>query len=304
MNILIIIFNILLLVLALIYQSYNLYIILLQLIIIFCFILYKIYTRKKMLAQEMILCNEIPDQVIPIIAGCLEEQRSCRYQDMIATIIDLIKREYLQLEITERYGKKNIIIKNNIVKDLDNLDVIEQSVLHFILKGEDKMNLTDYVKKLSQDANEVIRVKSLLSSISSRISAKYYGSNAIIYITLIFSVVEFYLFSMLSGNSIIMIPIFTLILIIIWFISFQAEMLTTMKAKYLKLQGKLSGFKTYLIANTKLEDFDTRYLSYLIAFDTMEQINLKSLKEKEKLIIVYEVLSEIINQVEEIESIH
>lgn len=304
MNILIIIGNILLLVVAIIYPNYNLYIILGQLAIVLVYILYKVYNRKKMLAQEMILKNDIPDQLIPLIAGCLEGQRSCRYQDMIATIIDLIKRDYLRVEIQDHYGKKQIFIKNNIVKDIDELDIIEQSILHFMLKGEEKIDLTQYVKKLSQDANEVVRVKGLLSSISNRISAKYYSSNAIIYITLIFSVVEFYLFSMISGNSIIMIPIFTLVLIIIWFISFQAEMLTTIKMKYLKLQGELSGFKTYLIANTKLDDFDTKYFSYLIAFDTIEQVNLNTFKEREKLVTVYEILNEIIEQVDTKENIH
>lgn len=299
MNILIIILNITLLSLALIYPSYNLYVILGQLSLVLFYILYKIYTRKKMLSQEMILSNDIPNQLIPLIAGCLEEQRSCRYQDITATIIDLIKREYLRVEITEHYGKKEIIIKNNIVKDFDNLDIIEQSILHFMLRSEEKINLTEYIKRLTQDTNEVVRVKSLLSSISNRISAKYYSSNALIYITLIFSVVEFYVFSISGGNSFIMIPIFTLILIIIWFISFQAEMLTTMKTKYIKLQGKLSGFKTYLMANTKLEDFDTRYFSYLIAFDTIENLDFDTLAKKDKTIIVYQVLSEILDEIDE-----
>lgn len=304
MNIFIITFNTILLVLAIIYPSYNLYIILEQLTIVLLYILYKIHNRRKMLAQEMILKNEIPNGFIPLVAGCLEKQRSCCYQDIIATIIDLIKRHYFHLEITDHYGKRQIIIKQNISKNIDELDIIEQSILHFILKGEEKIDLMQYVNKLHHDTNEVIRVKSLLSNISNRIAVKYYSSNAIIYITLIFSVVEFYLFSMVSGNSIIMIPIFSLILIIIWFISFQAEILTTLKTKYLKLRGELNGFKTYLIANTKLDNFDMKYFPYLITFDITEKINLNTLKDKEKLITVYQILNEMFDQVEPKENIH
>lgn len=301
MNFIIILINSLLLCACLLIPNVSFYFILGQLLFLIAYILYKIEQKKKIQASKIIYQHDLPKNASPLIAGCISNERSARYQDLIATIMDLVSREYLRLEIAKHYTNTDIVIRDNTIRDIQDLDIMEQSIIHFILKGEDKILLNDYIKKLTKDVDEVLRLKSLLSSISTKVSKSYYTNNAIIFITLIFAVAEFYLFSMIHNNTLLMIPIFSIILTVVWMISFHAGMFTTVKTKYWKQRNEIVGFKQYLQDYKMIEGAEIqtdklwpRYIPYMIAFDLMEHLEATDQIQEHKLVTAYHLLEKIV----------
>lgn len=305
MNFIIILINSLLLYICLLYPNVSFYFILGQLLFLIAYILYKVKQKKNIQASKIVYHHDLPEGFSPLIAGCISNERAARYQDLIATIMDLVTREYLRLEIAQHYTDTDIVIRDNTIRDIQDLDIIEQSIIHFILKGEDKILLNDYIKKLTKNIDEVLRLKSLLSSISTKVSKNYYTNNAIIFITLIFAVAEFYLFSMIHSNSLLMILIFSIILTIVWMISFHTEAFTTVKTKYWHRRNEIVGFKQYLQDYKMIEGQEiqtdklwSRYIPYMIAFDLMENLEVTEQNQEHKLVTAYHLLENIVSESE------
>lgn len=296
---LIILINILILTLEFNFPMYSLYIILTQLTLLLLFVAWKIITKKKNSKVNVNYYREIPKSLEPMVASCLAKEKGVYHRELIATIINLIQKEYLTVTINDHYGKKEITLKHNSVKDITELSISEQSILHFLLKNEEKIDLNEYIKLLTHNTDEVLRLKSLLSNLTNKISAKYYSSNMILFITAIFSLTEFYIFSMIQNNTLLMIPIFLLILILIWIISFHAESIVSIKKKYKSEKNKAIGFKKYLRDYEKLEKqkiMDSplwnQYFPYIIAYNlTNELLDHEQLnKENHKLVDIYDLL--------------
>lgn len=91
----------------------------------------------------------------PLIAGCLVDNREILPRDILAVILNLIKKDYIKLEIipTLKNGKENynyIISENKSKKG--NLDKIESYILSLIFGfyEEEKVDLLKKVKDLSK----------------------------------------------------------------------------------------------------------------------------------------------------------
>ena len=103
----------------------------------------------------------------PMIAGCLTDNRQALPRDVIAIILNLIQKEYINMEMfpTKVEGKEDYIYMISLNKDknkeLDKLDKLEIYVLNWIF-GFYEQERVDFVKKLK----EISKRKEFLKNIN------------------------------------------------------------------------------------------------------------------------------------------
>ncbi len=286
--------NVLILLIISFYSDYALYFVTAQLLGIILYMMYK-FNNKNKKNINIDEYSELDKKLYPLLASCLTDEKGVYYNDIVATIINLIQKDYIAVDINKYYDKEELTLKVNPIGDPTTLSVTENSIYNYIMQSNDKVSLNKFMDKIKNNSDELLRTKSLMSNLTARLSNIYYVNNIAIFMTLVFAIVEFYLFSMINTNYIFMMIIFTLIIIIISLIKFKAERLVFIKDKYLDEKNQCDGFKNYLKSYSKLKEKDITesnkfnyYFPYLIAFNLLDNLDLD--KVNSKLVKVYKYI--------------
>ncbi len=286
--------NVLILLIISYYSQYALYFITAQLLGIILYMMYK-FNNKNKKQINISECKEIDDDLYPLLASCLADEKAVYYNDIIATIINLIVKNYISVDINKYYDKEEITLKINPIGDPNNLSVTENSIYNYIMQSNDKVNLNKFIDNSVNNTDELLRTKSLMSNLTARLSNIYYVNNIAIFMTFVFAIVEFYLFSMINTNYIFMMVIFTLIIIIIGLIKFKAERLVFIKDKYIDKKNQCENFKNYLQSYSTINDKSITesnrfnyYFPYLISFNLVNFIDIST--NNNKVVKVYKYI--------------
>ena len=141
------------------------------LLINFLFMIIK-YHKEKMLPICLIDEQQLLKKHGPIICSCILQKRNFKPRDIIATLVGLIQKDVISIEL-RRTSEEGSIINEYHLKMLENdveLDEIEQQVLSIFFKGEPDCVINAVVRKAKRQI-ETVRLEKFVNNKLEEIGA-------------------------------------------------------------------------------------------------------------------------------------
>lgn len=113
---------------------------------------------------------KILDKYNPMIAACIAQDRGMHPRDIIAVLINLVNKKILDMEVRKEYindeEKTLYYIEQNkdFFKDPENitkLDQIEKLIIEMFFENNSKIELENYTKQISTDAEKIKKLQLL-----------------------------------------------------------------------------------------------------------------------------------------------
>jgi len=176
------------------------------------------YERDSTYKQE-IACNE--DELLakytPIEAGCIQENRNALFRDVVATLLDLVDKKYLLLEISKSFdGNYMYFVKTNRESNYT-LNEVEAYILKWFSKKDNKklewlpeattkysvsefkaINLLERLKEMTKEKRLFDKMERIDEKVMKKINKAGFNKNLIPtevknnnYILLVFSILVF-----------------------------------------------------------------------------------------------------------------
>ena len=141
-------------------SSYTRYIYIFALILLaYWIVLLIVYEKDKKYTTVHVNEEELFEKYNPMLAGCIQGSREILARDIIAVVLNLIDKKYINLEIlnadvTEKENYNYIIKK--VPETEEKMDIIEKYVYDWVFDGQASTELSDALKNManSGEANE------------------------------------------------------------------------------------------------------------------------------------------------------
>ena len=141
-------------------MSYTIFVIVLSIVLLiyWIFLLFKYEYDKKMIVNK-IDEEYLFNQFNPLLAGCIADGRQIIARDIIAVILNLIRKKHIKLEVIPNKNddppKYQISIND---EDYFKMDEIESHITYWLFQNDRNVDLVEALETLAQsdDANEKI----------------------------------------------------------------------------------------------------------------------------------------------------
>ena len=187
-------------------QNYTkcIYIFALILIIYWIILLIK-YEKDKKYQVINIDEDELFKKYNPMLAGCLQGSRDILSRDIIAVILNLIDKKYINLDIKNTLGTKGNYdyFISRVPEKESEMDEIEKYVYNWIFGTKDRVDLNYELEELPKKPDASVKFKQLNEMVQDKLNEKGANQKSVPTMLRIFNTILFFVAIFISINHII-----------------------------------------------------------------------------------------------------